>query len=303
MPKLNLKVWGGAWGLPSIEPSCLATIAYAQLSKAPIVLHEDTTANTVTGYLPELELDTLIYSDFFAIVGIFRREGYNADYGLCAEQQADTLAFLAYIERKIKPAVLYALWMDPNNYNRVTRPAYGKLFGFPRNLWAPGQMQQQVEEFIWHCGSFEGKTVLDIERFLYREARECFEVIEKMLANSTFFFGDRPTQIDAAIYGYLAILLKAPLVSTEIKNHLLSRDKMTSYCYKIERCFDDDVMPAPVSSEESVPGLISRPLRDTLLTLGIGTAAMCVYAVVSGIFTSRRSLLARQLGTAVSMKH
>ena len=88
---------------------------------------------------------------------------------------------------------------------------------FPRNLWAPGQMQQQVEEFIWHCGSFEGKTVLDIERFLYREARECFEVIEKMLANSTFFFGDRPTQIDAAIYGYLAILLKAPLVSTEIK--------------------------------------------------------------------------------------
>ena len=48
------------------------------------------------------------------------------------------------------------------------------------------------------------------------------------------------------------------------QNHLLSRDKMTSYCYKIERCFDDDVMPAPVSSEESVPGLISRPLRDTV---------------------------------------
>ena len=45
-------------------------------------------------------------------------------------------------------------------------------------------------------------------------------VINRQLEENNFFFGSLPTTIDAAIYGYLGLLLRAPLVSTELKVYL-----------------------------------------------------------------------------------
>ena len=114
--------------------SILSVYQPSKFNDATIAERTATPPTSVTGCLPELELDEMVYSDLFSIIGIFWRKGYNADYNLSTRQQADTLAFLSYIEKKLKPAILFALWMDPANYGKVTRPAYSKLYRWDETL-------------------------------------------------------------------------------------------------------------------------------------------------------------------------
>ena len=125
----EIKCWGGGWGLPSIDPNCLSVIAYGHLAKATMDVRPSLPKYTITGVMPELQMGGFVYSQAFSIFGIFRRDGYNADYHLTANQHADTFAFLSYVEQKLKPALLFNLWIDTANYTKVTRPAYAKACG------------------------------------------------------------------------------------------------------------------------------------------------------------------------------
>jgi len=126
---MNLKCWGGAWSLPSVDIDCLSVLTYAHFANVPFNKIEALPKNTITGILPEFEDNDLVHSQPFNIISAFRREGFNADYGLTLDQNADTLAYLASIEQRLRPAILYSLWMDEENYAKVTRPAYGNACG------------------------------------------------------------------------------------------------------------------------------------------------------------------------------
>ena len=123
---MNLKCWGSGWGLPSIDIDSLSVLTYAYFANVPLKKLECLPKNSISGTLPELEDNNeVLHSKPFNIINIFRREGYNADYGLTNDQSADILAYLAFVEKRLRPAILFALWMDVENYNKVTRPAYG----------------------------------------------------------------------------------------------------------------------------------------------------------------------------------
>ena len=126
---MNVKCWAGDWGLPSFDIDSLSVLTYAYFADIPLNKINALPKNTITGILPELEENELIHSEPFNIISAFRREGYNADYGLTLDQSADTLAYLASIEQRLRPAILYTLWIDIANYEKVTRLAYGNACG------------------------------------------------------------------------------------------------------------------------------------------------------------------------------
>ena len=127
--KMKLKCWASDWKLPSMDIDCLSVLTYAYIANVPITKIDSLPRNTISGTLPELEDNDLVYSHPFDIISAFRREGYNADYGLTQDQDADTLAYLASIEQRLRPAILYSLWVDKENYENITRPTFGKACG------------------------------------------------------------------------------------------------------------------------------------------------------------------------------
>ena len=60
-------------------------------------------------------------------------------------------------------------------------------------------------------------NMAELEKFVYKNAFECLNVLEKKLGDESYFFGSSPSTMDAVIYGHLAILLRAPLVSTGLQ--------------------------------------------------------------------------------------
>jgi len=298
---LKLKIWGGAWDLPSVDPVCLSVLAYASFTKAPITTVSTVSHEAITGSLPELQTgDKMVYSDgLFSIIGILRREGYNADYNLSQKDQADTLAFLSYVDSALGPAIQHVLWMDNSNYLKATRPAYAKMFGFPQGLYYPKRMKNKIEnQVINSIGFEENRSSFDVEKILYKSAFECIDILEKQLGNSKgpFFFGNKPTTLDAAVFGYLGILTKAPLTSNGIKNYLISCENLKAHCAQIEKYLTKSNLIKKVIEKEKSENVVS-PLKnkDTIITLGLGFSIMLAYAVYQGVFTSKRSILAQKI--------
>merc|ERR1712176_821057 len=95
-------------------------------------------------------------------------------------------------------------------------------------------------------------------------------------------------------YGHLALILKAPLVSTALQNHLNTCENLKNLCFRIEKMFprypSDVTHPIKSSNDGGKPPVVKR---EQLLTLIATVAAMATYVMTSGVMTSRRSRLAQ----------
>jgi len=306
MSDFHVKCWAGGWGLPSIDPECLSVIAYGHLAKANINVQAALPRNTITGMMPELQLGDLVYSTSFSIFGIFRRDGYNLEYNLQADKHADTFAFLSYIQQKLKPALLYALWMDNANYIKVTRPAYAQACGLPWSLYYPRKLRETVmDQLTQMYQNYKKNNVNELEKYLNKNAFECLNVLEKKLGDNDYFFGATPSTMDAVIYGYLGLLLKAPLVSTGLQNHLNTCEKLKNLLHRIERCFPKYPNVVTNSNVDSASNSGKSPVmkKEQFITLLATVAAMVTFVMTSGVLTSQRSKLAQRMGTVERRRH
>jgi len=288
---LKINVWPSDWGLISIDADCIAVMAYTNIVEYPSCFTECLPHQTSGGHLPEVVDEEENLFGLNKILEYFVSEGFDADEKLNPQQKADSFAYMSYIEQHLKPSVTYTLWIDEDNFNNMTRPCYGKLFGFPRNLWKVGQIREKAKMFITQGNQ---NTINDLKKSLYIKAKECMNVFEVQLKKKNFIFG-KPSTIDAVIYGYLALLSKAPFSSLELKNHLLSCDNLMRFCDQmnklIKKSSDFTIKP---------PQLVKQPIflkKDTVITIGVGLSAMILYGLIFGVFTSKRSILAQQLGT------
>ncbi|XP_039251916.2 metaxin-3-like [Styela clava] len=235
---IRLRIWAGAWDLPSADPDSLSVITYSKFMKAPLLLQEVVPSETVTGTLPELQIEESVYNTTSNIFAIFRKEGYNADFNSNSIDQSDTMAYLALIDEKLKPGIIQNFWLNSENYVKVTKPAFSKSFGFLLSYWKLPQMRNKFElDLLYRAPGNSSER----EAYFYGEAKICITLLSNRLGNKDFFFGSTPTTFDAVAFSYLSVILKAPLVSTELKNHLTACDNLCKYCGRIsQRYFKDD---------------------------------------------------------------
>lgn len=280
----KLRIWTRGWGLASVDPDCLSVLTYARFKKMPLDIQECIPASSVTGCLPELLVEESVFASPLNIIGIIRREKYNADYNLSNVDQADTLAFTALIERKLRPGLQSCFWLNSANYADVTRKAFSKNYTFfKRHIDLPRICNKVKTDLQLRSPP----STADIESFWNQEAKMCITLLSKRLGDREFFFGSSPTTFDAIAYGHLAVIMKAPLTSTELKNHLLACDNLCRFCNRISRgylevdgYFDDKELKNKQSQEPSDEKRVSRNF----------TIALAVGVMVNALFVLKRNL-------------
>jgi hypothetical protein len=67
------------------------------------------------------------------------------------------------------------------------------------------------------------------------DAKECLNELSYKLSDNTFMFENRPTLIDAYLFGYLSILNKAPFQGSILKSHSVACSNLASLVYRINR--------------------------------------------------------------------
>ncbi|XP_015220822.2 metaxin-3 isoform X1 [Lepisosteus oculatus] len=236
---MELICWGSDWGLPSVHTDSLIVMAYARFSGAQLkVLPIDLTWRTLTGTVPALEFDGTTVTEPVHILSYLRKQRYNADYELTAKQGADTLAFIALLEEKLRPALLHTFWVDVENYSNVTRPWFASRTPFPLNFFLPSRLSSEaLSRIMLTKGEPPLHSISEVEAKIYSEAKECLNLLSHRLGTSQYFFGNMPASLDAFVFGYIAPLHKADLPNGQLQVHLKQLTNLGQFCDAIIKTY------------------------------------------------------------------
>ncbi|KAB0375325.1 metaxin-3 isoform X1 [Muntiacus reevesi] len=229
---LELSCWGGGWGLPSVHSDSLVVMAYAKFSGAPLKVNViDNTWRGSRGEVPVLTTEDNTISQPAKILNFLRKQKYNADYELSAKQGADTLAYIALLEEKLLPAVLHTFWVESDNYFTVTKPWFASRMPFPLSLILPGRMSKgALNRILLTRGEPPLYHLREVEAQIYRDAKECLNLLSNRLGTSQFFFGDMPSTLDAYVFGFLAPLYKVRFPKVQLQEHLKQLSNLCRFC-------------------------------------------------------------------------
>uniref|UniRef100_A0A5F4WBG3 Metaxin 3 n=1 Tax=Callithrix jacchus TaxID=9483 RepID=A0A5F4WBG3_CALJA len=183
------------------------------------------------GDVPILTTEDNIVSQPAKILNFLRKQKYNADYELSAKQGADTLAYIALLEEKLLPAVLHTFWVESDNYFTVTKPWFASQIPFPLSLILPGRMSRgALNRILLTRGQPPLYHLREVEAQIYRDAKECLNLLSNRLGTSQFFFGNTPSTLDAYVFGFLAPLYKVRFPKIQLQEHLKQLSNLCRFC-------------------------------------------------------------------------
>ncbi|KFM58101.1 Metaxin-1, partial [Stegodyphus mimosarum] len=230
---MELDIWQGDWGLPSVDLTCLQVMAYTKFCGAPVKIKK-TNWPLRHGHLPVFRHGKKnTFTTYDNIVSYLQRQNYNADEELTPKQCSDIIAYTALLRDKLYPALLYIWWVDNQNYCELTRPWYAKVLRFPLNYFLPGHQQRAAQNTIdnlWNSDLIEESQK---ETAIYKDAQECLNLLSHRLGDNEYFFGKNPCSLDAIVFGYLAPLLKAPFPTAALQNHLKACTNLSQFVQRI----------------------------------------------------------------------
>uniref|UniRef100_G1STZ3 Metaxin 3 n=1 Tax=Oryctolagus cuniculus TaxID=9986 RepID=G1STZ3_RABIT len=185
----------------------------------------------LAGDVPILTAEDSIVCQPAKILNFLRRQKYNADYELTAKQGADTLAYVALLEEKLLPAALHTFWVESDNYFTVTKPWFASRIPFPLSLILPGRMSRgALNRILLTRGAPPLYQLQEVEAQIYRDAKECLNLLSYRLGTSQFFFGDTPCTLDAYVFGFLAPLYKVRFPKVQLQEHLKQLSNLCRFC-------------------------------------------------------------------------
>ncbi|PSN70102.1 hypothetical protein BS50DRAFT_598814 [Corynespora cassiicola Philippines] len=155
---LELHVWGPAFGLPSIDAACNATIAYFHRIVPPaewLLIADYDTSISPREEFPVLADGDARITGFSSIVSYLRdhRSGaYNLDYHLTHQQQTDRTAFISFLESTAGPLVDLSLYVSSENYNNTTSSAYTAILPWHSNYSIPPRRRDLARARTAHLG-------------------------------------------------------------------------------------------------------------------------------------------------------
>ncbi|KAI9780152.1 MAG: hypothetical protein M1839_006989 [Geoglossum umbratile] len=161
---LELHVWGPAFTLPSIDPRCLAAIAYLT-HVVPrgqwVLIAGDGLALSQTKELPSLRHGSTWISGFSSIVDYLRQfeKGWDLDIGLSRDARADCIAFSSLVEANGRSLLDLSLLVSSKNYEAVTRPLYSAILPWPIQYFTPPKLRSAAKTRTEHLGL----SALDID--------------------------------------------------------------------------------------------------------------------------------------------
>ncbi|VDO50257.1 unnamed protein product, partial [Onchocerca flexuosa] len=217
---MELYIWPSDFGLPSIDSRCLQFMACAKFCAAPIsVIPCCSPWKSQNGEYPMFvdrsNLAEKIF-DFDKFADMLRKSGQEVvlDSELRTSEKCEFEAYASLMHRNFYPAELQFLWLDSFNYSAITQHWYSKQLLFGYNLYYLEKRRRRAQAYVSACGRSETQIIHD--------AVNTINFLEDRLDNKKYFYGDKPSSIDALIFGYLAPFLKLPLPSDRLQQHIMS---------------------------------------------------------------------------------
>uniref|UniRef100_A0A0M3I682 GST_C_6 domain-containing protein n=1 Tax=Ascaris lumbricoides TaxID=6252 RepID=A0A0M3I682_ASCLU len=208
---MELYIWPSDFGLPSIETKCLQFMACAKFCAAPVSV------------IPSC-------SPWKCKKGV-----YPVFVNKAVDENSEVTEFDEFAAILRKSAQLHFLWIDHWNYSTVTAHWYSSQLLFPYGLYYLERGRRRAQAYVAACGRSEAQLI--------RDAIMAINLLSAKLGDNKYFYGDRrqcllasvcrPSSLDALIFGYLAPILKLPLPSDRLQQHILGCPNLVRFIESI----------------------------------------------------------------------
>jgi len=211
--------------------TCLAVQAFLHMANLDftVEMRSNSEHMSPSGKVPFIKAGAFVISEMDPIVAFVNTKGISLTSNLDASQRADMRAYMSLVNNVMGNAELYISWLDELTATEVTKPRHMSVYPWPLNHVLTWQKKNQVVKRLSALG-WTSKSMEDV----YGEVETCCRALSERLDNSPFFFGSRPTELDALVFGHLFTVLTTPLPDNRFKMIVQQFTNLVKLCENIE---------------------------------------------------------------------
>lgn len=251
-----------AWGLATACPACLQALLHLKLAEVPVALRY-TAVQPDSEDVPCVEYkgDVGFASETGGIVQFLHdKDVLDLDSGLNVAELADLRAYKEMVNSCLGDAVSYELWMKENE--AAATDMYFVALPWPVNkalYWK--QQRSSLSRLGFSPGEARSESVGE----MYRTAVAAYQALSVRLQDKSYFFGDRPTSLDAAVLAHLLLVLRAPFAVSELKDEVGKHSNLVRYAEThANYCSAENVLAAkPNPSRPAARAAASMPGKSS----------------------------------------
>lgn len=189
-----------------------------------------------SGKVPFIKVGPLIVSEFEPIIAIINAKGHCLSSHLTDEQRAEMKAYMSLAENVFVNAVLYVLWCDSETYRKVTQVRNGSPYRWPLSKLIPLKKYYEVKRLLQSLG-WTKKSLSEV----YDSVDTCCQSLSEKLGDQRFFFGEKPTELDAVVFGHLYTLITTALPADRLTEIVQSHKNLAEFCQRVHQQYFVDV--------------------------------------------------------------
>ncbi|XP_076825102.1 metaxin-2-like isoform X2 [Clavelina lepadiformis] len=159
-------------------------------------------------------------------------KGISLSKDLPESEQRDLKAYIEMINNILIPAELFVTWAHEETLTQITSVRYGSPYPWPLNKILCWRKKQEMLTYLEAVGWGKDQRSLAT---VQEELKRCCQALAQKLANKKFFFGQKPTELDALVFGHLYTLLTTKLPDNRMAETVQSFQNLVSFCKNIEK--------------------------------------------------------------------
>ena len=225
-----------SWGLPNLSHFCVKIETYMRMAEIPYRIVESLPLKAPKGKLPFIEDDGHKIADSNLILEhLKQRHGNTPDARLSASEKAIVTAMTRLIEDHLYWISMYTRWQyTEENWQQNKKAIFSVLPPVIRDIAAFLYRIRIRRQILGH-----GISRLE-ETDIFRLGRLDIDALADYLADRPYFFGDRPSSLDAIAYGFLCNIINCPIESP-LKEYAHQKTNLVEYCRRIQQAYFADL--------------------------------------------------------------
>ncbi|XP_044746961.1 metaxin-2-like isoform X2 [Coccinella septempunctata] len=212
--------------------NCLAVQAFLRMCQLNYTVDSRANAEAMspTGKVPFIKCGAFVVSELEGIVQFVNNRGITLTEKLDNEEKSDMRAYMCLIHNVLEKAELYICWMDNETYNDVTSIRHGSVYPWPLNHiqnWTKRRaVIKNLKVWNWYDKKLEE---------VFQEVENACQALSDRLDNKEYFFGNRPTELDALVFGHFFTILTTPLPNNSFANIARKYPTLINLIQRIEK--------------------------------------------------------------------
>ncbi|CAN8071050.1 unnamed protein product, partial [Agarophyton chilense] len=227
----------GGWGLPTVDADGLAAIALLRFCDVSFALcpgasRSMTTANVLPVVMFEHadSVEPSVCAGLPSLIALLTANLTLPDpnQALTPVMIAESTAFATLLTSRFAPARLYEWFLVNSNYDDIYHTLLENDTAFPLNRVLPFLKRRQIMRQLADRRPDS----------LYFDAGIALAALSTRLGErNRFFYGDRPSVLDAIVFGYLATVLYVPLPCSQLRVHVAKYPNLVSFVARVQQSF------------------------------------------------------------------